>query len=138
MLCRTVGLFACLLIGALARASWAGFVDEDAANAVVVESLLDRYTAQRDDSFAWSLAKTYEGQGVKGYVLDLTSQTWRDEDEVSHPAWTHMVQIFVPDPVVLSPAATSRTPAGDAAESGSASIVLSSSSGEDRAVGVIL
>ncbi len=101
MLCRTVGLFACLLIGALARASWAGFVDEDAANAVVVESLLDRYTAQRDDSFAWSLAKTYEGQGVKGYVLDLTSQTWRDEDEVSHPAWTHMVQIFVPDPVVV-------------------------------------
>ena len=40
MLCRTVGLFACLLIGALARASWAGFVDEDAANAPLLAKLL--------------------------------------------------------------------------------------------------
>ena len=71
------------------------------ADAVVTDSLLDRYTAERDESFAWSLVKTYEGEGVKGSVLDLTSQTWRDADEVSHPAWTHMVQIVVPDPVVV-------------------------------------
>ena len=36
---------------------------------------------------------------MKGYALDLTSQTWRDGDEVSHPAWTHMVQVVVPAPV---------------------------------------
>lgn len=84
-------------VAILSAAACAG--DGADANAVVTNSLLDRYTAERDDSFSWSLVKTYEGQGVKGYVLDLTSQTWRDEDEVSHPAWTHMVQIVVPDPV---------------------------------------
>lgn len=70
----------------------------DAANATVSDTLLDRYTAKRDASFAYELKERYEGTpGFTGYALDLTSQTWRDADEVSHPAWTHMVQIVVPD-----------------------------------------
>jgi PhoPQ-activated pathogenicity-related protein len=66
------------------------------ADATVTDSLLDRYTDERDDSFAWTLAQKYVGPGVQGYAIDLTSQTWRADGEVSHPAWTHMMQVIVP------------------------------------------
>ncbi|MAY75729.1 MAG: PhoPQ-activated pathogenicity [Phycisphaerae bacterium] len=61
---------------------------------------LDRYTAELDESFAWRIVQTYEPMpGTRGFAVDLTSQTWRSEEEVSHPAWTHMMQVVVP-PVV--------------------------------------
>lgn len=66
------------------------------ADAIVVDSLLDTYTASRDDSFAFELVERFEGAGFRGYAVNLTSQTWRTEGEVSHPAWTHMMQIVVP------------------------------------------
>ena len=72
---------------------------EDAANAVVTNSLLDRYTASRDGSFSWSVAQQYQGPGTRVAALELTSQTWRDADEVSHPAWTHMMQVAVPSAI---------------------------------------
>lgn len=63
-------------------------------------SELDAYTAQRDGAFAWRVARVYEGRpGMTGFAIDLTSQRWREAGEVSHPLWTHMVQVVVPEEV---------------------------------------
>lgn len=70
-------------------------------NTPVSDTLLDQYTTQRDPSFAYALKQTYtDTPGLVGYAVDLTSQTWRDETEVSHPEWTHMMQIVRPEHVV--------------------------------------
>ncbi len=66
-------------------------------------SPLDRYTAERDDSFAWKVVRSYAGrqgrENLTGFAIDLTSQTWRGEGEVDFPQWTHMMQVVVPDEV---------------------------------------
>ena len=41
------------------------------------ETALDRYIAKPDDSFAWEVKNTIEGDGYTGYVLEMISQTWR-------------------------------------------------------------
>ncbi|MFG0251465.1 MAG: PhoPQ-activated protein PqaA family protein [Phycisphaerales bacterium JB038] len=67
-------------------------------NGTVRDTLLDRYTAERDDSFSYTLLRTYTDRpGFVGYALNLVSQTWRDADEVSHPEWTHKLRIIRPE-----------------------------------------
>jgi len=62
------------------------------------QGVLDAYTAQRDDAFGWQVMRTYNDRpGMTGFAIDLTSQRWREDGEVSHPAWTHMMQVIVPD-----------------------------------------
>ena len=63
------------------------------------ETALDRYVAKPDDSFEWNLAKTIEGDGYAGFVVNMTSQTWRAENEIDHPVWTHWLLIVKPDKV---------------------------------------
>ena len=53
--------------------------------AMAQETALDRYIAKPDPSYSWKLANTISGQGYKGYVIDLTSQTWRSAAEVDRP-----------------------------------------------------
>ena len=70
-------------------------------------SLLDEYTSERDESFAWKVVRSYAGtgerEGMLGFAIDLTSQTWRGlpdgGGETDYPAWTHMVQVVVPDEI---------------------------------------
>ncbi len=58
---------------------------------------LDRVTSSPDPAFAYTLAQTHDlGELGTGYTLRLTSQRWRDESEVSHPLWTHDLQIVCP------------------------------------------
>lgn len=65
--------------------------------APVRDTPLDRYTAQRDDAFAFTHVKTHNNRpGFVGHTLRLTSQRWRDHTEVSHPEWTHFMQIAHP------------------------------------------
>lgn len=64
------------------------------------QSPLDRYTAERDDAFRWKVVRSYtDREGMVGFTIDLTSQKWRDEGEVSHPLWTHMMQVVVPEEI---------------------------------------
>ena len=46
------------------------------------ETALDRYVKAPDSHFKWELVNTMEGKGFKAYVLDMTSQKWRTEQEV--------------------------------------------------------
>jgi PhoPQ-activated pathogenicity-related protein len=61
------------------------------------ETALDRYIAKPDPVYAWKLVRTIDGQGCRGFVLELTSQTWRSEAEVDRPVWKHWLTIVKPD-----------------------------------------
>ena len=66
------------------------------------ETALDRYVAAPDPNYKWELANTIEGKGYKAYVIELTSQKWRDEKEVDKPIWKHWLTIIRPDTVKYS------------------------------------
>ncbi len=60
---------------------------------------LDRYVAQKDAVYGWRLVTTIKGAGVTGYVLELTSQSWRSAKDVDRPVWKHWLTIVKPDTV---------------------------------------
>jgi len=73
-----------------------------ATAASVQETALDRYIAKPDPSYAWKLVNTIAGEGYKGYVLELTSQTWRTAAEVDRPVWKHWLTVVKPDKVTTN------------------------------------
>jgi PhoPQ-activated pathogenicity-related protein len=60
------------------------------------KTALDRYIAQPDNSYAWKLVATHEGDKATTYVLDLTSQTWLTPAEVDRTEWKHWLTIVKP------------------------------------------
>jgi PhoPQ-activated pathogenicity-related protein len=70
--------------------------------ASVEETALDRYIAKPDPSYAWKLVNTIPGEGYNGYVLELTSQTWRTEAEVDRPVWKHWLTVVKPEKLSTS------------------------------------
>ncbi|MEK7834484.1 MAG: PhoPQ-activated protein PqaA family protein [Acidobacteriota bacterium] len=71
-----------------------------AAQSKADQTALDRYIAQKDSVYGWKLVNTIEGAGYRGYVLELTSQTWRSEKDVDRPVWKHWLTIVKPEKVV--------------------------------------
>jgi PhoPQ-activated pathogenicity-related protein len=67
------------------------------AQSATTATALDRYIAQKDAVYGWKLVGTIPGQGCTGYVLELTSQTWRSEKDVDRPVWKHWLTIVKPD-----------------------------------------
>ncbi len=61
---------------------------------------LDRYITQKDAVYGWKLVGTIKGQGHTGYVLELTSQTWRSAKDVDRPVWKHWLTVVKPDKVM--------------------------------------
>ncbi|MFV2070997.1 MAG: PhoPQ-activated pathogenicity-related family protein, partial [Pirellulales bacterium] len=62
------------------------------------QTALDAYIAKPDASYGYSLVRTVSGSGYTGYVLDMTSQTWRDPTEITNRTeWQHYVSITKPD-----------------------------------------
>ena len=86
-------LGAALLLGIAGAISPAG-------SAWAQETALDRYIAKPDPSYSWKLVNTIAGQGYTEFVIDLTSQTWRNASEVDRPAWKHWLTIVKPDKIV--------------------------------------
>ncbi|HSO76125.1 MAG TPA: PhoPQ-activated protein PqaA family protein, partial [Blastocatellia bacterium] len=72
--------------------------------ALAQQTALDRYIAKPDPSYSWKLAATIPGQGFQGFVIDLTSQTWRSASEVDRPKWQHWLTIVKPDKVTSNKA----------------------------------
>ncbi|MDX2033629.1 MAG: PhoPQ-activated pathogenicity-related family protein [Blastocatellia bacterium] len=66
------------------------------------ETALDRYVARPDAAYGWKLVGTLSGPGCRGFVLELTSQSWRSEAEVDRPVWKHWLTIVRPDRVTTS------------------------------------
>jgi PhoPQ-activated pathogenicity-related protein len=61
------------------------------------QTALDRYVAKPDPAYSWKLVDTMQGEGYKGFVLELTSQQWRTEKDVDRPIWKHWLTIVKPD-----------------------------------------
>ncbi len=83
---------------------WITGVASTSGAALAQETALDRYIAKPDPSYSWKLANTISGEGYKGFVLDLTSQTWRSASEVDRPQWKHWLTIVKPDKVTSNKA----------------------------------
>ncbi len=63
------------------------------------ETALDRYVAQPDPAYHWSVAKTLPGAGYTATRLEMTSQNWRTPAEVSRTEWKHWVTVIRPEKV---------------------------------------
>ncbi len=63
---------------------------------------LDRYVATPDPNFTYSLVNTVKGEGFTTFILDMTSQSWRDKSEVDRTLWKHWVTIIKPDEIDTS------------------------------------
>jgi PhoPQ-activated pathogenicity-related protein len=67
-------------------------------------NILDAYVAAPDPSFAWKIAQTFTGEGYRGAVLELTSQTWMTAAESDRPVWKHWLTITIPTELTSSKA----------------------------------
>ncbi len=74
------------------------------AQAKIERTALDRYIAEKDSVYGWKLVSTIEGAGYRGYVLELTSQTWRSEKDVDRPVWKHWLTVVKPEKVASNKA----------------------------------
>ena len=59
-------------------------------------TVLDRYVASPDPNYHYDLISTIPGDGYRGFVLEMTSQQWREAREVDRPIWKHWLTIVAP------------------------------------------
>ncbi len=67
---------------------------------VAFSTALDDYAAMPENNFSWSQygPSEYDGYtGTRAYVLEMTSQAWREPNQVDTTVWTHWVTIIVPE-----------------------------------------
>ncbi|REK19301.1 MAG: hypothetical protein DWQ37_01530 [Planctomycetota bacterium] len=58
---------------------------------------LANYVNTPDDSYGYTVALEQNQGAYTYYVLDMTSQTWRDATDVNKPDWRHWVKVVVPN-----------------------------------------
>lgn len=63
------------------------------------DTALDRYVKKPDASYRYEVVRTTRGEGYTTYVIDLTSQTWRQPSEVDRTVWKHWMTLVKPDRV---------------------------------------
>jgi PhoPQ-activated pathogenicity-related protein len=66
-----------------------------AAPALAAERALDRYVAEPDPAYRFSLVRSYPSLDETTHVLEMTSQTWLSPKEVDRPEWKHWLVIVV-------------------------------------------
>jgi PhoPQ-activated pathogenicity-related protein len=99
-----VGRTICALCISIGLAFLAPAQKAQKASPQTAQTALDRYIAQPDSVYGWKLVNTFEGAGYRGYVLELTSQTWRSEKDVDRPVWKHWLTIVKPEKVTSNKA----------------------------------
>ncbi len=57
----------------------------------------DAYVQKPDAAYKWAVAKVTEGNPSKAFVIRLTSQSWRGENEVDRPIWEHWLVVVKPE-----------------------------------------
>lgn len=57
---------------------------------------LDDYALTQDPAYTWQEMGNYPGLGYASYVVQMTSQSWRDRGEVDQTFWTHWIRVAVP------------------------------------------
>jgi PhoPQ-activated pathogenicity-related protein len=79
---------------------------------------LFNYVAQKDLSFEYfdtgSMLNVDQTHGKwTGYLLNVTSQTWRSTEEVSIAKWTHTLAVIVPEQLIITDQALIYLTGGD-------------------------
>ena len=69
------------------------------ANALASDTALDRYVKKADASYQYEVVSTTRGEGYTTYLIDLTSQTWRQPSEVDRTVWKHWLTVVKPERV---------------------------------------
>ena len=58
---------------------------------------LDDYVAAPDASYTWNIREdlTHDGDGFTEYIVEMTSQTWRDpaDNEMDDNVWDHHLYV---------------------------------------------
>jgi PhoPQ-activated pathogenicity-related protein len=67
--------------------------------AFAADTALDRYVKKPDATYRYQLVSKTRGEGYTTYVIDLTSQTWRQPSEVDRTIWKHWLTLVRPDRV---------------------------------------
>jgi len=65
----------------------------------VFATALDDYVKKPDANYKYSVVNTIKEKGYTAYVLDMTSQVWRNGLEVDRTLWRHWLTIIKPDKV---------------------------------------
>ncbi len=60
---------------------------------------LDRYVAEPDDAYKWSVVATRQEGPLTVTVIEMTSQRWLSPKEVSKPEWRHHLTVIRPEKV---------------------------------------
>ncbi len=89
-ICQSLAIFLVVFLTLAGSAS---------AQKAAQKTALDRYIEKPDKSYSWKLVNTIPGQGYTGFVLELTSQSWRTEKDVDRPVWKHWLTIVKPEKV---------------------------------------
>jgi PhoPQ-activated pathogenicity-related protein len=55
----------------------------------LTQTALDEYVQKVDATYSWKVVKTIAGNSSTTYIIHLTSQTWRDKNDVNRPIWEH-------------------------------------------------
>ena len=69
------------------------------AHALGADTALDRYVKKADATYKYQVVRTTRGAGYTTYIIDLTSQTWRQPSEVDRTVWKHWMTLVKPDQV---------------------------------------
>lgn len=91
--------FVPLSLGLLTLLAVAPFHAAIAEDQLPARTALDDYVQAPDDTYAWEVVGTEEGDGYTTYIIDLKSQTWRAPNEVDRTVWQHWLTIVKPDEV---------------------------------------
>lgn len=60
------------------------------------ETALDRYLAKDDGYYQWEYVQSHDQTLHVAHEINVTSQKWLSEEEVSLPVWKHQVFIHIP------------------------------------------
>ncbi len=66
------------------------------SSAAITETALDRYIAQPDPAYEYRLIKSFDFNGAKAHIIEMTSQSWLTTNEVDRPVWKHWMTIIQP------------------------------------------
>src|SRR5579871_4077656 len=66
---------------------------------VTERTALDDYIAKKDPTYSWRLAEKREEKDRTIFAIELTSQTWRNAEEVDRPVWKHWLTVVRPKEV---------------------------------------
>lgn len=60
---------------------------------------LDRYVAEPDPAYRWSVVSTRQEGPLTVTTIEMTSQTWLTRAEIDRPEWKHYLTVMRPDGV---------------------------------------